>query len=108
MYNMLKKFFLTLFFIVIFIMGVTVFSSKTESFQLVDKYYDNIKNNNLDGNYECLSSSMKNIWTKESYKEWQSINEEIFTLKDVKIEKRNKYMDRELEGVKYKNITEYN
>jgi len=104
----MKKSFFLISFALIFIIGLIGCSSKIESPELVNKYFDNIKSSNFDENYDNLSSASKNIWTKENFKELEDINEEVFTFKDVKIEKTNEYKDKELDGIQYKNIVEYN
>ena len=104
----MKKLFFLISFVLIFIIGLTGCSSKIESSELVNKYYDNIKSNNIDENYDYLSSASKSIWTKENYKEWESISLEVSIYKDVKIEKTNEYKDKDLDGIQYKNIVEYN
>ena len=104
----MKKLFLLLSFVLIFIIGLTGCYHKEDSLELVNKYYDNIKSNNFDDNYDNLSNASKNIWTKENYEEWGSIQEETFPDKDVKIEKSNEYKDKELDGIKYKDVIEYN
>ena len=104
----MKKLFLLLSFVLIFIIGLTGCYHKEDSLELMNKYYDNIKSNNFDENYNYLSSASKNIWTKENYKEWENIEQEVFPYKDVQIEKINEYKDKELDGTKYQNVVEYN
>lgn len=104
----MKKLFILILFVLISIIGLAGCSLKTGSLELVNKYYDNIKNKNFDKNYEYLSSASKNIWTKENYIEWENIQIEAFPYKEVKIEKTNEYKDKDLDGVKYQDVVEYN
>jgi len=104
----MKKLSFLISFVLIFIIGLTGCSSKIESLELVNKYFYNIKSSNFDENYDYLSSASKSIWTKENYKEWESISLEVSIYKDVKIEKTNEYKDKDLDGIQYKNIVEYN
>lgn len=104
----MKKLIFLISFVLIFTIGLTGCSQKKGPLELVNKYYDNIKDHNSDENYGYLSSASKNIWTKENFKEWQSMQQEVFPSKDVKIEKTNEYKDKELDGIKYKNVVEYN
>ena len=104
----MKKLFFLTSFILILIIGLTGCFLKTEPLELVNKYFENIKSNNFDENYNYLSSASKNIWTKENYEEWGSIQQKVYPYKDVKIEKSNEYKDKELDGIKYKDVIEYN
>ena len=104
----MKKLFFLILFVLISIIGLIGCSSKIEPLELVNKYFNNIKSNSFDENYDYLSSASKNIWTKENFKEWQCINKEVFPSKDVKIEKTNEYKNKELDGIKYQNVVEYN
>lgn len=104
----MKREFVFVFFVLVLAVGLIGCSSKEEPLEVLNKYYDNIKSNNLDENYDYLSSASQNIWTKEKYKNWESICKETCTIKDVKIEKANEYKDKELDGIKYQNVIEYN
>jgi len=105
---LMEKLFFLLSFVLIFIIGLTGCYHNEEPLELVNKYFNNIKSNNFDENYEYLSSESKNTWTKENYKEWESIEEKVFTYKEVKIEKANEYKGKELDFIKYKDVIEYN
>lgn len=104
----MKKLFSLVSVILIFVIGLAGCSSKNASLELVNKYYDNIKNNNFDESYAYLSNASTNIWTKEDYEEWESMQSESFTLKDVKIEKTNEYINKDLDDIKYLDVVEYN
>lgn len=104
----MKKLFFPILFALVFIVGLTGCSSKIGYSELVSKYCDNIKSNNSGANYDLLSSASKNIWLNEKFKEWESIQEEVFPANDVKVEKTNEYEDKELEGITYPEVVEYN
>lgn len=104
----MKKLLCGISFVLIIVLGSMGCSSKTESVEVLNKYFDNLKNNKLEQNYDYLSSGSQNIWSKEKYNKWESMHLEAFTLKDVRIEKSNEYSDKDLDGETYKNIVEYN
>ena len=103
-----NKFILLLLIVVVsFAVNFMGCSKNDESLKVLNEYYNNIKSNNFDSSYEYLSSASKNIWTKEKYKEWESISMEVLQFKEVKIKKSNESKDKELDGIKYEDVVEY-
>ena len=81
---------------------------KGDSSQVVKDYYQNIKDGNAEGAYDKLAEASKKNFAKEDFIKWQSIGKETSTLKDFKVEKANEYKDKELDGIKFKNVVEFN
>lgn len=92
----------------ILVIGLAECSSKKESLAVVNKYFDNIKSDNFSENYDYLSNESKKDWTKENYDEFERMKLEAYPVTEVKVEKNNEYKDKEIDGIKYQEVVEYN
>lgn len=81
---------------------------KGDPSQVLNEYYQNIKDGNIEGAYDKLSEASKKNFVKEDFVKWQSIMKETSTLKEAKVEKSSEYKDKELDGIKFKNVVECN
>lgn len=81
---------------------------KGDPSQVMNDYYQNIKDGNAEGAYDKLSEASKKNFSKEDFIKWQSASKEVSALKETKVEKSNEYKDKELDGIKYKNVVEFN
>ncbi|BDB02131.1 tetratricopeptide repeat protein [Clostridium botulinum] len=76
--------------------------------ETLNAYYENIKNNNAEGAYETLSEQSKKDFKKEDFIKWQEAQQKTSLLKEAKVEKINESKDKELNGIKFKNVVEFN
>lgn len=81
---------------------------KGDPSQILNDYYQNIKDNNIEGAYNKLSEATKKSFSKEDFIYWQKLNSEISTYKSVKVEKSNEYKSKYLDGINFKNLIEFN
>lgn len=95
-------------FIVIFTFMLVGCAPKGDPSQVMKDYYQNIKDGNIEGAYDKLSEASKKNFSKEDFIKWQSVSKETSQLKDFKVEKSNEYKDKELDGLKFKNVVEFN
>lgn len=95
---------------VIVLLGLVGCSSapKGESAQVLNDYYQNIKDGNIEGAYDKLAEASKKNFAKEDFIMCKKIDKEVTTLKETKVEKSAESKDKELDGVKYKNVVEFN
>ncbi|MDS1004926.1 tetratricopeptide repeat protein [Clostridium sporogenes] len=75
--------------------------------EVLNNYYQNVKDGNVEGAYETLSEQTKKNFTKEDFSRWLDIKKETTTLKETKLEKDNEYKNKELDGIKFKNVMEF-
>lgn len=75
--------------------------------EILNKYYENIKNSNTEVAYETLSEQSKKDFKKEEFTKWRNTEKEVYKLKEAKIEK-GKELKGTLDGVEFKNIVEFN
>jgi tetratricopeptide (TPR) repeat protein len=95
-------------FIGIFTFMLVGCAPKGDPSQVMKDYYQNIKDGNIEGAYDKLSEASKKNFSKEDFIKWQSVSKETSQLKDFKVEKSNEYKDKELDGLKFKNVVEFN
>ncbi|MGE5626672.1 MAG: tetratricopeptide repeat protein [Solirubrobacterales bacterium] len=81
---------------------------KGDPSQVISSYYEKVKNGDAEGAYDLLAEASKKSFTKDEFKIWQSLQTEVNPLKSYKVEKISEKKDAELEGVKYKNVVEFN
>lgn len=104
----MKKLLSLLCILAMFTLMLAGCAPKGEPSEVLNKYYQNIKDHNIEGAYETLSKESKKIFTKEDFTKWMDIKKELSSLKEAKVEKTNEYKDKELDGVKFKNVVEFN
>lgn len=106
----MKKIFTKLSLFLLFILGITMVgcSPKGDPTETLTKYYQNIKDGNIEGAYETLSQESKKNFSKENFVKWLNTKKELSSLKETKVEKVNEYKDKDLDGIKFKNVTEFN
>lgn len=75
--------------------------------EVLKNYNDNIKNNNVEQSYELLSDADKSNWSKDDYLKLYQYNNQVYPLKDFKIEKGNEYTNKDVDGVQYKNAVQF-
>lgn len=97
-----------LFILLIFTFSLVGCMPKGDPNEVINKYYQSIKDGNPEGAYETLSEASKKNFSKEDFVEWQNVEKEVSLLKDTKIEKTNEYKNKELDGIKYKKVVEFN
>lgn len=102
--NFTKLLFL-IFIVVITMIGCAPKGNPNEA---LNEYYKNIKDSNAEGAYATLSEESKKNFSKEDFVKWLNVKKNLSTLKETKIEKANEYKDKELDGVKFKNVVEFN
>ena len=104
----MKKHLSVLLAIIMLVMLVGCSSApKGDPSQVLNDYYQKIKDSNVEGAYDLLSEASKKNFTKEDFVEWQSMQKQVSTLKNFKVEKASESKNTELDGVKYKNIVEF-
>lgn len=81
---------------------------KGDPTQVLNDYYQNIKDGNIEGAYDKLSEASKKNFAKEDFIKWQNLKKETSTLKEAKVEKSTEYKNKEIDGVKYRNAVEFN
>lgn len=95
---------LLLFTLILSLIGC---APKGEPKEVLNKYYENIKEGNVQEAYDLLSEESKKNFKKEDFIKWEGIQQKTFIFKEVKIEKKNEYKDKELDGIKFKNVVEF-
>ncbi|MFV3014099.1 tetratricopeptide repeat protein [Clostridium botulinum] len=106
----MKKIFNKIPFAFILIFTTLLFvgcAPKGDPEEVLNNYYQNVKDGNVEGAYETLSEQTKKNFTKEDFSKWLDIKKETTTLKETKLEKDNEYKDKELDGIKFKNVVEF-
>lgn len=90
------------------ILALSACQPKGKPDEVLNGYYGNVKDNNLESAYEKYAEATKKNLLKEDFITWQKCSRESSTLKDTKIEKINEYKDKDLDGTTYKNAIEFN
>ncbi|AKA68553.1 tetratricopeptide repeat protein [Clostridium scatologenes] len=99
---------LSIIFIIVFAFSLIGCAPKGDPSQVMNDYYQNIKDGNIEGAYDKLSEASKKNFSKEDFIKWQNTSKEVSILKEAKVEKSNEYKDKDLDGIKYKNVVEFN
>ncbi|WP_315081232.1 tetratricopeptide repeat protein [uncultured Clostridium sp.] len=81
---------------------------KGEPSEVLNSFYECIKNNDSENSYELLSTKNKEDIEKDDFIKWENYHMETCVLKDAKVEKVKEYKEKELDGEKYKNVVEFN
>lgn len=103
-----NKFLLMASFLSLFAIFLFGCAPKGDPSQVLNNYYENIKDGNDEGAYEILCQKSKESFPKEDFLKWQEIQKNISKLKQVKISKNNELTNQEIDGIKFKNIIEFN
>ncbi|MDU1232645.1 MULTISPECIES: tetratricopeptide repeat protein [unclassified Clostridium] len=96
---------LTMFIICSFFMGC---KPKGDPNEVISSYYDNIKSEKFDDAYEVLASINQSQWAKEDYEEIEKYQMEFNPMKDYSLDKIAQYNEKDIDGVNFKNVVEYN
>ncbi|MCW7999873.1 hypothetical protein CFK35_18575, partial [Clostridium sp. cpc1] len=75
--------------------------------EVLNTYYQSIKDNNIEKAYETFCEQSKKDFKKEDFTKWRNAEKEVFKLKDIKIEKLKEFKGS-LEDVEFKNIVKFN
>ena len=89
------------------VIGCVASAPKGDPTEVLNDYYDSIKNNNIENAYELLSEVNKTNWQKNDFIKLYQYTVQISPLKDFQVEKINEYKDKDIDGVKYKNVVEF-
>ncbi|MCH4199281.1 MAG: tetratricopeptide repeat protein [Clostridium tyrobutyricum] len=81
---------------------------KGDPSQVLNNYYDSIKNGDAEGAYNTLASTSQKNFKKDDFTNWINTQNEYSTLKSVKVTKNKDYKSKELDGIVYKNAAEFN
>lgn len=100
----------SLFLGLIFIISLsfTGCAPKGDPNQILNGYYQDIKDGNIEGAYDKLSEASKKNFSKEDFIKWQDIQKQVYVLKESKIDKASESKEKELDGIKFKNVVEFN
>ncbi|NEZ94244.1 hypothetical protein EXM69_20480 [Clostridium botulinum] len=74
--------------------------------EVLNTYYDSIKDNNIEKAYDTLCGQSKQDFKKEDFTKWRNAEKEVFKLKDTKFEKVKEFKGS-LEDIEFKNIVEF-
>lgn len=74
---------------------------------IINSYYDNVKNSSYEAIFNTLSAASQKQCSKDDFINWQTTQNEVTKLKDVKITKKNENKNMELDGTTYKNVVEF-
>lgn len=96
-----------IFMVFIFIFLLAGCGIKGDPQEVLNQYYQGIKDSNIENTYSTLCKESSNNFSKEDFIKWQDTNKEITSLKEVKLDKINEYKDKEIDGIKFKNVTEF-
>lgn len=80
---------------------------KGDPSQVLNSYYQNIKDGDIEGAYDKLSEASKKNFSKEDFIKWQDVQKQIYVLKESKVDKANEFKEKELDGIKFKNVVEF-
>lgn len=75
---------------------------------ILNKYYESVKNSNFDAAYDLVTEQDKKSMSKEDFILYQRLNNEIMGFKSFKIEKEQNVKNKELNGTLYDYATEFN
>ncbi|MCH3963005.1 MAG: tetratricopeptide repeat protein [Clostridium sp.] len=81
---------------------------KGDPSQVLNDYYDNIKNGDAKAAYNTLADASKKNFKKDDFVKWVNAQSEVYTFKGAKLDKGNEYKDKKLDGIVYKNAVEFN
>jgi len=97
------------------LMGVLLFAlllvgctPKGDPKEILESYYQNVKDGNLQAAYEKFAEGNKRNISKEDYILYQRLLNECYELKEFKILKSGELKNVEIEGNKYRNVLEFN
>ncbi|MBY6900186.1 NTF2-like N-terminal transpeptidase domain-containing protein [Clostridium botulinum] len=82
-------------------------SPKGDPQEVLNTYYQSIKDNNIEKAYDTFCEQSKKDFKKENFTKWRNAEKEVFKLKDIKIEKLKEFKGS-LEDVEFKNIVKFN
>ncbi|AJE11680.1 NTF2-like N-terminal transpeptidase domain-containing protein [Clostridium botulinum] len=82
-------------------------SPKGDPQEVLNTYYQSIKDNNIEKAYDTFCEQSKKDFKKEDFTKWRNAEKEVFKLKDIKIEKLKEFKGS-LEDVEFKNIVKFN
>ncbi|APM37369.1 tetratricopeptide repeat protein [Clostridium kluyveri] len=107
---MLKKLLskLAIMSIVILSVGFVGCAPKGDPAQVLNSYYDNIKNGDAEAAYDTLAEASKKNFQKEDFIKWIKTQSETYTFKGAKVDKGNEYKNKKLDNVTYENAVEFN
>lgn len=97
-----------IFMAFIFIFLLAGCGIKGDPQEVLNQYYQGIKDRNIEDTYSTLCKESSNNFSKEDFIKWQDTNKEIINLKEVKLDKVNEYKNKELDSIKFKNVVEFN
>ncbi|NHL37866.1 hypothetical protein FDE95_14910 [Clostridium botulinum] len=80
---------------------------KEDPQEVLNTYYQSIKDNNIEKAYDTLCEQSKKDFKKEDFTKWRNAEKEIYKLKDIKAEKVKEFKGS-LEDIEFKNIVEFN
>ena len=106
--NRLRQFLLLSLIFLSFILLTACGVPSGDPKEVLNKYYENVKNGNFESAYEVLAEQNKKNISKEDFILYEQLNNEIMRLKNFKIEKVRDLKEIKLGGTPYKYATEFN
>lgn len=94
--------------LIILSFGFSGCAPKGDPAQVLNDYYDNIKNGNAEAAYEDLANASKKNFQKEDFIKWVKTQSESYPFKSAKLDKSNEYKNKKLDSIVYKNAVEFN
>lgn len=75
---------------------------------VINSYYQNIKDGKYESAYNLLSEKSMSYVNLKDFLTWQTLSIEAYKLKNIDIQKVKEYKNKVIDGVKYKNVIEFN
>lgn len=81
---------------------------KGDPSQVLNDYYDDIKNSDAESAYNTLCEVSKKDFDKGDFIKWINTENEVYSLKSAKVTKLDEYKNKEIGGRTYKNAVQFN
>lgn len=100
-------------FIIIMVVIGTMFllvgcKPKGDPKEVLNAYYSDIKDGNVEEAYEKLCSKSKENFSKEDFIKWQETMSEYALTNKVTLEELNSYKEKTIDEIEFKNVVEFN
>lgn len=82
--------------------------AKRDPADIVTEYNQKINDNNIDAAYDLLANETKQKFSKKDFNKFQELYRQSWQSKEFKIEKVAEYKEKELDGINFKNVVEFN